>query len=140
MFEIFGVDPVKKAFKRLEKNVARKVIRKALREAAKPVQADAKRRAPFDTGLLRKAIKVRAMRKKRGRIGIITITGQGDYKGDTFYGAFQEYGAQNTGRSRTANIPAKHYMKGAYDSKKDTARAIATSEILAGINRELSKP
>lgn len=126
-----GVKEVQRAFLELEPKVARKVVRQALRKAVKPIQAAAKADAPVKSGKLKKAIKVRAMRRKKGRIGVLAIIGKGDFQGETWYGSVQEFGARKRRRIR-----AKHFMKKAYESKKAQAAAIAEAEIGPGIERE----
>jgi len=76
-------------------------LRKSLRESAKTVLRGAKFRAPRKSGLLIKTLKVRAFKRTRKAVVGFTVgTAAGDYKGQTFYGGFQEYGWRPTGRHR----------------------------------------
>ncbi len=127
-FIITGIKQIDRAFRQLEPKLARKVIRQALRKSLKPVADEVKADSPVETGLLRSAIKVRAGKRARGSISLVVIMGEGDFKGETFYGAFQEYG--------TSRMPGKNFMRRAFDSKSDAARAQIEAEILAGIERE----
>lgn len=84
----------------MTKRVVRKRVSSALRAGAKVVQASAAANAPVKSGQLKRSIKVRSSRTRRpGEVGIVVITGAGDYKGDEFYGAFQEYGWEQGDRS-----------------------------------------
>lgn len=133
----------------LKKNVSTKIVRGALRMAAKGIQWTAKQNAPVDTGLLRTAIKVRATKKrKKDVIGINVITGEGDYKGRTFYGSFIEYGhrrgkrtasikrAQKLGHSPFDNRPwvaPKPYLRPAFEAEKGPAVRTIQREIGRGV-------
>jgi HK97 gp10 family phage protein len=76
-------------------------------------------------GQLRDSLKLRAMKSKKGRIGVVVQTRHGDYRGNTFYGAFVEYG--------TSKMAAKPYMRPAFDTKKGEAEKIISNEIRDGI-------
>lgn len=125
---IRGATEIRRALRTLEPKLANRVIRQALRKAQKPIAAETKALAPVDEGTLRSAVKVRAMRRKRGRIGVIVIIGQGDFKGKTFYGAMKELG--------TKFAKALHFMKRAFQSRQAQALEIVQSEIAQGIERE----
>jgi HK97 gp10 family phage protein len=135
--KITGVDAINRAFRELEPKLARKVIRSALRKGAKIVQAAEKQAAPQgETGILRKAIKVRASRvRKKNVISLGVIMGQGDFKGESFYGAFQNFGWK-TGRRGSSNrtqIAGKHFAERALSETREQATQVISTEILAGI-------
>ena len=104
---------------------ARKVIRKAVRPALKVVQKQAKKEAPRDTGALRRAIRVRAIKRSRTRVGASVVLGAPFFTGDTFYGSFLEFG--------TNRIKARGFMKAAAEKKKRQALAIYKRGIRNGI-------
>lgn len=133
LFTISGLTEVERALRLLAPKVARKVIRQALRKALKPVLAEVRRLAPVgETGQLKVKIKLRAGKgRRRGQIVLEIRVGEGDFVGKTFYAAFVEFG--------TSKMDAKPYMRPAFDAKKAEARAIATREIRAGIEREASQ-
>lgn len=127
---IDGLDEIRRAFKLLPTKVAKKVIRAAIRQSLKPVLATAKDLAPVDTGVLKGNIKLRAAaRRRKGSIALEVRVGPGDFKGDQFYAAFIEYG--------TVKMPARPFMRPAYEVHKDTAKAEAITLIREGIDREL---
>lgn len=128
---IIGVPALDRAMKKLTPVVQKKVVRFAIRRAMKPVLAAAKANAPHEEGLLRSALKIRAAKRSRKAISIFVRIGEGDFRGETFYGAFQEYG--------TRTIPAKGYLRQAYDEAGPTARDIALQGIRDGIEREAAR-
>ena len=125
-FAVTGDIALNKALKALGSKLALKLERKALRQVAKPVLADAKANAPVgETGDLKRALKLRAMRRSRTRIGMQIVTSKGWFQGDTFYGAFQEFGWK-TGKRGSDNrkqIPPKLYVTKAYEKHKGTIEA-----------------
>jgi HK97 gp10 family phage protein len=141
--EIQGGRELERALRALPGKVAKKIVRKALRAGAKPIQQDAKARAPKKTGKGAKSIKVRATKRRRkGTIGISVQTSAGDFAGDEFYMSFLEYGFNKVptyrgrdgkiystprGTKPTTKIEGKKFMAKAFDAKKDDAvRQIST--------------
>jgi len=123
--------------------VERRALSKAGRAATKEIANRAKELAPVQQkpkrgkqlrsprGRLKKSIKVRAMKRKRGRVGFRVTTGAGEFKGDTFYGGMVEYG--------TTKQPPQPFMRPAWDQQKGTALQTYVSEVkreidLAGSN------
>lgn len=122
---ITGVDEIDRKLSRFEQSVQKKAIRKATREAAKVILEDARQRVPVDTGALRKSLRVRSLKRSRVRQGHQVMTGEGFFKGDTFYGGFVEYG--------TKRMVAREYMKKAMVAKEsDTVQKFRT-ELSAAI-------
>ncbi len=104
--------------KRLAKKDAKAIIRKATRQAAKIIAPRAKELAPkgpkskdHSPGQLRRAIKVRSMKRSRSRIGAVVSMGDKSFAGDTYYGSFQNWGAKK------ANIPAIEFLDRAAKQK-----------------------
>lgn len=174
--------------------VRSKVGRQALRAGAHVIRAEAQRRVPVDTGVLRKSIKVRSGRTRgRGELKmLITLGASNLYSGDQFYGAFVEFGHRRgkrgpgvqglqrllrgdnlstaidaakrgvanplgsaSGRRKAAKrleyllkvkrgeisdsrkqVPARPFMRGAFDAKKDEASRVINETLAAGIERE----
>lgn len=131
--------PLQKALKALPARLAKKVIRQALRAGAKVIRADAISRAPVDTGMTKKAIKVRVgKRSRKPRIWVNTQVGAGDYKGETFYAAFLEYGHLSGKRGTDGRQPvaAKPFMRPAAEAAEQQASVIVRAELAKGIERE----
>mgnify|MGYP001009153993 CR=1 FL=1 len=136
-----GAKEIELALAELEKRIANKIIRRVMRESMKPIAVAARENAPVETGVLRSAIKVRAMKRSRGRIGIMVMIGEGDFKGDTYYGGFQEYGWKTGKRSDPDNqrreVEGKGYMRKAWDGGKETAKQQAERLLLDAIEAEV---
>lgn len=100
------LERIKRTLGLLPKNLQRKIIREEARSAGKMILAQTKANAPVKSGQLRRAIKLRALRKSRTRVGVTIILGDRDVRStrkrkqsatgvnqkDTYYGAFVEYG------------------------------------------------
>ena len=125
--KIEGAKELENKLKGFEPKIGRKVIRQALRKAAKVILIAAKANVPVVTGDLKKSLKVRALKKKRHRYGVMVAISAGWFKGKTFYGAFVEFG--------TSRMPAKPFMRPAYDSEKDKAGMVLRSELKKGIEQ-----
>lgn len=121
-----GAKELEKKLKSLEPKIAKKLVRQSLRKAAKPILAVARTKCPVDTGTLKKSIKIRAMRRKKNSFGVLVGTALKWFTGDTFYGAFVEFG--------TSKMSARPFMRPAFDEKKGEAEEILKQEITSGIN------
>ena len=98
----------------LTTNEAKKIIREAARPAMKRLLPRIKAATPYKTGKLRKSIKVTAIKRSRKRFGVRIGTGKRDerqWAGDTFYGAFIEFG--------TKRIAAQHYVEATADRNQE---------------------
>lgn len=123
---ISGLEPLLKKLKTLEPKIAKKVLRQSLRAGAKIIQTAAKAKAPVKSGQLRKAIKVRAQKRtRRGTIGVNVSVGEKDFAGEVFYGSFIEFGS--------SKMPARPFMKPAFQENKAAALQVIQDGIAAGI-------
>lgn len=119
---VTGIPEIDKALAELERKAQRKIVSSAMRKAMKIVQAEAKNNAPVDTGELKKSIKVRAGKRRRGAITIDVRTQDPNHKEK-----FLEFG--------TVKMAARPFMRPAYDTKGEQAKKQAIAEILEGIER-----
>ena len=87
---------------------------------------------PVVSGDLKKSLKVRALKKKRHRYGVMVATSAGWFKGKTFYGAFVEYG--------TSKKPANPFIRPAFDSESGRAEMVLRRELKIGIESVGAKP
>ena len=127
-----GIPAIDRKLKKLEQKVQRKVARQSLRAGAKVVQAEAKRLASVDTGLLKSKIKVRsAKQKRRGEVAIRVGVDEKDFTGEAWYAAAIEYG--------TSKMDAKPFMGPAHDATKNDARWIVEKTLAEGVEREAAK-
>lgn len=110
----------------------RAVVRKVLPEAAKPVLQQTKALAPFETGQLRRSLRIRAGKRSRKLISVFIDPGtkadlgiSADATG--FFPAHLELG--------TKFFPEKRFMRRAMDMKRVSATAMISRQLGAGIER-----
>jgi len=148
---IVGTEALAAVLKNIPEKEAKPAIRAGTRAGQKIIARATKRMAPRRTGRLVSAIKVKAMKRRRGRIGTVTVLGEGFLKGDTFYGAFQEFGwyagKRKGGRkSRQSShetlghryIEGKHFMERAALGKARSAGTVATAVIRSELRINLN--
>jgi len=135
-----GADQLRKKLLDLDKKVARKISSQALRAGAKIVLERARQLVPVKSGTLKRSLKVRAGKRKGGRISFVVQTKAGDYRGETFYGSFLEFGHKVGKRRRVKGltdtreaVPPKPFLRPAFDQTKDAALAAITTTLQAGI-------
>jgi hypothetical protein len=141
---ITGDVELDRKFRELPIKVEKKVLRDALRPAAKVILDAARALAPSRSGLLKGSLKVRAQGRSRRRpnaVGFVVQTAEGDYKGETFYGAFlmlgHRLGSRKLGNRRRL-IAGKNFLRQALDTSGEAAKADALERIKEGIEREAS--
>lgn len=116
-------------------------LRTSMRAAAKVVLSEARKRTPIAKDLhaaalasgkrpgdLKRSLKVRALRSKKGSVGVSVLTGESEsmFKGKTYYGGFVHYG--------TKRQEAYPWIRYAFDATKDKMlSAIRTALIKACI-------
>ena len=130
-FQLTGDKQLDAFFRTFPMKVQKKVVRKPLRDGAKIINDAAKTIAPVQSGQLRRALKVRAAKRSRRNKNVVTVRpqiGEGDFKGDTFYGAFVEYG--------TKKMAGRHYMEQAFKTKSEPAKNVVLAGIKQGIESE----
>jgi HK97 gp10 family phage protein len=142
---LMGDRSVKALFKQYSGPQGKKAIRAAFRAGAKVVTTEARKLAPKKRGTLKKAIRTRAGKRSRRYIAIISLIGEGFFKGKAFYGGFQEFGwkagkrpskrVTNTPGDTRKQIPGKHFMERAAKSKERAA----VNRVLLQLRRELDK-
>lgn len=128
------------ALANLANKLQRKFVRQAARYALKTVVKTARQLAPKKTGRLRKSIKVKSIKRSRSRIGSRVTTGAADnqFTGESFYGAFIEFGWK-TGRRTSATrkrIEGQHFLKLAAQRKKRAAIARYRTKLRQLIEQE----
>lgn len=160
--KLVGAEKLEAKLKALGAKVAGKIGRTAFRAGAKIVLDKAKQLAPVQSGKLKRSLKVRAGKAKRkGQIRFVVQTAQGDFAGDTFYGAFLEFGhkagsrkgverrkvgeakrqAGQRGRvkgiyrvsDQRKEIPPQKYLEPAFKQSKDEALAKIIELLKSGI-------
>ncbi len=133
--QLSGAKEIRRKLESLDRKLQTKIIRQAVRVGAKGTLAAAKAAAPVDTGLMRKKLRIKAMKRKKGRIGVSIVAGKDDYQGKAFYAPFIEFGHHLGNRDIKDHpfIEGKHFINGAFDSTKNAASDAIQNEIAKGI-------
>jgi HK97 gp10 family phage protein len=119
----------------IDKKMGNKILKTAFRLGAKPVQKAVKALVPVDEGTLKRSIKVRALPRKKGRVGINITTAKENEKG--FIAAFQDLGTKNEDGS--VRIEPKQFMEKGFDQTKKQAKDIIVDEIKKGLDEIVKK-
>lgn len=98
----------------------------ALQAAAKVVQAEAKRRAPADTGHLRGSIKTRVIRDGEDIVAQVGTHVE--------YAIHVEYGHRVTGKGDkiVGYVPGRYFLKGALDSQRVNVMRVISRRLMGG--------
>lgn len=126
---VTGHKKLDKLLRHVDTKLAKQVGRKAIRDANKKTLADARANAPVDDGLLKKMIKLRAIKRTRTGFGVLVRIDSKDMPDKPFYPIVQEYGSEKR------NIPAVAYMRRAYESNKRRV----LKEVIAAMEKGLKK-
>lgn len=105
---VLGIPELDKRLDELEKKAAMKAVRPALRDGMKAILPFVLALVPRRTGALARTIKVRAAKRKKGRVGAVIVTGTRDQLGipadsPWYYPAHVELG--------TEHAPAESFMR-----------------------------
>jgi len=132
---VTGIKQIDRKLKQLEPKIQKKVLRQSMRAGLKEVQAEMKAQVPVDTGLMKKNVKVRALKRSRKRIGmevrvgaapgLITHWASGE---SFFYPAGVEYG--------DSTHPPNPFGRRAYAAKGPKARDITMAKMVEGVEKE----
>lgn len=127
-FEIKGLDKLLKDLDKLTTAGAKKIARDAMKEAQQVMLQEARDNCPVVSGKLRDSINVSP--KTSGGIVYMNVqTGEGDFKGEEFYGAMVEFG--------TKHMSPNGFMRRAADSKGEEVCDIALAKIADAVEKEL---
>lgn len=137
--ETSGMDELTNQMAKLEAYAQKDVIQKACKKSAKIVADEAKELAPEKSGQIKRAIRVRLGRIKRGGFSALAAMGRKWFTGEEFYGGFQEFGWKTgkRGSSNRKQIPGEHYMEHAFEEKGQEALDTLLVEIKDGMMAEL---
>ena len=130
--DIIGSKDLQAKFSRLAGKEQKAIIRKAMRPAWKTILAESKRLVPVDRGLLKRGLKLRALKRSRTSFGLRVVTPDRPYlgirpKAPGYYPAALEYG--------TKNMRARPYLRPAFKSHKGSAKVILGRGIRDGMRR-----
>lgn len=127
---VLGDKEVQRHLERINIAMQKKIVKGALRKAAKPVLATARVLCHELSGKLKRSLKIKAMRQRRGRFGTLISTGTREQLGipadeKYFYPAAVEYGHDN--------VPAHSYLREAVDRNSAQTFATIASEVESGL-------
>jgi HK97 gp10 family phage protein len=135
---VTGVKEIDRALKELEPKIQRKVLRQAMRSGMKLVMQDALMRVPVLTGLLKRNIKLRAMKRSRNRVGLLV-----QIKSDPGFVKMSKAGVRYFTPAAVefghGTVPPHPFMRPAYDLRGPEARDTTMHELLEGTLREAGK-
>lgn len=132
---ILGAPELSRALAALPEKLERKILTKALRQAGKFYQTLAAARSPRDRGKLSSSYKVRALKRRKGRVGVLIQTGTRaqlgiDPKQRGFYPAHVEFGHRDRAGVHHAANP---FMRSSLRTGQNAIFAILRQEIDNGI-------
>ena len=132
---ILGAEHLSQALAALPANLERKVLTKALRQAGKFYQTLAAARSPRDSGKLATSYKVRALKRRKGRVGVMIQAGTRaqlgiDPKQRGYYPAHTEFGHRDRAGVHHAANP---FMRSSLRTGQNAIFAILRQEIDNGI-------
>jgi HK97 gp10 family phage protein len=106
--KVTGFKELDATLKTLDLQVQKTIVRDALKIAAEPTLHAARANAPRDKGLLVASLVLKSgFAAKKGTMTVRVEAKGGDYKGETFYASFVEYGHWTGARAQTADAVAK---------------------------------
>ncbi len=124
---VIGVPDIDRKLKKLPAALARKTLSTSMRESMRPVLTAVREETPVgETGQLRRAIRLRVAKTKRGNIKLVVMIGEGFFVGKTFYGSFVELGAEH--------IEARLFMTRVYERMKAAVKRDAIARISSGLD------
>lgn len=142
--ELLGDKELSRRLQALPEKLERKVLRQALRAGANVALPAARQSAPVRSGRLQRSIRVRALRRRRGQLGVAVQTGRRTQLGIPpgaryYYPAAQELGFHVRGTSRR-RIAGRRYMRGSFLSIEQRVLDTIRQTLSQGIEREATTP
>lgn len=137
--KITGLKECLKRLESLDHKVQKKILRKSLRQGAKLPLTLAKATAPVRTGFLKKSLKVRSGRGRKGIIRILVGTGAKWFKGAAFYAAFVIFGYKVGSRKlgdKRKQVAPNPFLSNAYEQTKHQVVNTTRNSILSEIAKE----
>lgn len=137
--KLFGGKELEAALKGLDEKIAKSIARKAVKAGAEPILHAARSMVDIDTGKLLESIVIKTGTRKGKSIFATVGTKAGDYKGQTFYGSFLEYGhyagSRRIGNARTW-VPARPFLRPAFDQNVHKSTNIIQNTLANEIAKE----
>ncbi len=140
-FKAFGIKELEAKFRKLPLRMQNKILRPSMRAGAKLVHQAAKSAVPKDTGLLRRSIILKAMKRSRTRIGFVVRTKGREHfgiddKGKWYRPAIIEYGYVRHG----ITYPARSYLRATVERLRPTVLRRIGADIRTKLAAVAKKP
>lgn len=128
--------------------LAKKGLRRATRAGAKVILPEARKLAQVwkgskkkaEPGLLKRNIKVRAIKRSRRYVGVRVTVDRKLFTGEAWYAGPQEFGWKTgkRGSSGRRHVEGKHFLEKAADAKREQAGAMAVSVLRNEIHKAMT--
>jgi HK97 gp10 family phage protein len=120
--QLQGLDEINKKLAMLSGKEGKAAIRKGMRRSLGPVLKRAKELEPKgETGTLKKAVKLRVMKRKKGRVGFTVGFSAKAWKASKYYGSFRDKG---TKKMKGSNAIRQAYLELGKPTSEDAERQI----------------
>lgn len=137
--KIEGLEALRRQLRQLPEELQKKALGDAVAKGANLIRDEARVRAPFLTGMLKRSIRstrsVRRGSEAAAFVGVRRLTKKTlrklGFKGDAFYWKFLEFG--------TSKQPAQPFLRPAFDSKKEKAVEVIKQVLADGIAKAVVK-
>ncbi len=139
--KVQGSQAIQDGLKELGKTVSRKVIVKGLRDGAKINRTQAVALAPVRSGAMKRALKVRAGKRRSGVISILVSCGKKLFVGPLFYAGFVVFGHRAGGRKLGDGrkiIKANDFITRAFNATKGDAVTVIERSIADGVEKAVN--
>lgn len=127
--KIHGLPELARTLSTLERKVRTKLLKDALKPGAQIIREQAINNCPVDEGDLKRSIKIRAAKRKKGFTGVAVVT-NASTKTDETYAGFVELG--------TRKKQGVGFFRAAFDSKWQNAVDMTSSILISRLD-ELKK-
>lgn len=133
LVRIEGLKELGRAIEQLDTKIQKRILRSATAAGARVIAKEAKANAPEDTGNLKKNIRTKNIKpdKLGKQESVVGVRVKGKTKDSAFYWRFVEFG--------TAKMPAKPFLRPAFESKKVEAAQKMKDQLNKRITAEAEK-
>lgn len=128
--KIKGLRELARKLKQMPVELRGKTLNAALRKGAKEIASEAQRRVPVRDGVLQRSIvirKARVINPNNEASQTVSVRKNAKSGGNPYYASFVEFG--------TSKMPARPFMRPAFESRNGDALAVFKTELSKRIER-----
>jgi len=125
----FQVRALQRMLENVPKKLRNKILRQELRKGAKILVPPSKAATTVRTGTLRRAVKVRAQKRSQKSVGVFVGYSEKGFTGDTFYGAFLEWGWRGGRRKSGKEVLGGRKKRRFTQEQRDAVQAVNDSRV-----------